>query len=207
MNYLLSRTTPRERVVLLVLAIYVTVAVVVLTPIRGALGGERQAQLPPPPAAAVPDQAAERAAPAPELAASDRLRAGEILGADRSLATALGGMSYSIVKAGAWTTSGADGAASRVLGAAFVVAPAKPIELRSAKLPGALYDQTERTNPPYQAVVNTVSAKQATQFMVLVDLERGKVVNITPGPDTQALETTPPPGFQRTVPAPREEGR
>jgi hypothetical protein len=206
-NYLLRRSTPRERAVLLVLAAYVTVAVVVLTPIRGALGGERQAQMPPPPAGAVPDQAAERAAPAPELGASERLRAGKILGADRSLATVLGGVSYSIVKSGAWTTSGADGAASRVLGAAFVVAPEKPIELRSARLPGALYDQTERTKPPYQAVVNTVSGKEATQFLVLVDLERGKVVNITPGPATRALETSPPPGFQRTVPVPREEGR
>lgn len=206
MNGLSAGFAGRERVVLLVLALYVTVALVMLTPIGGAIGDNRQAALPPPPTAAG-GAAADRAAPPTDLAAGQRLRAGEIVAADRSLAAALGGTRYSIVKAGPWTTSGADGAPSRTLGAAFIIAPEKPVALRSERLPGALYDQTERTDPPYQRVTNTVSADQVTQMMVLVDLERGAVVNVTPGPDARGVEIEAPPGFERSVPVPREEGR
>ena len=71
-------------------------------------------------------------------------------------------------------------------------------------LPGALYDQSEKASPPYQSVVNKVSSTRVTQFLVLVDLARGKVVNITPGPDSKELKSTPPAGFKRTVPVPEE---
>jgi hypothetical protein len=210
MNELAPRFTPRERTVLVALALYVAVAVVLLTPIGGAFGGESATESTGPPGHPIPDGTPERGAAtdfgaASELEASDQLRANEIVAADRSLAAALGGAPYSIVKSGPWTTSGADGSPVRVLGAAYVVAPEKPVALDSVKLPGALYDQTERANPPYQSVVNTVRSSRVTEFMVLVDLARGEVVNITPGPGSRDVESTPPPGFRRTVPVPREE--
>jgi hypothetical protein len=144
---------------------------------------------------------------APELAASQKLRADGALAGDRALGAALGGVPYKVVKSGSWTTSGANGAASRVLGAAYVVAPKRPVALESAALPSALYDRTERTDPPYQAVTNHVSAARVSQFLVLVDLEKGEVVSIVPGPDSQDVQMTPLPGFKRTVPAPAEGGQ
>lgn len=206
MNKSIAGFTAAERVVLAVLLVYVTGALIVLTPIRAALGVAGPAALPPPPAVAIAQPTAERPAPAAELGALQAQRAREIVADDRSLATALGGTPHSIVKSGPWTTRGADGNPSRLLGAAFVVAPRKPIELRSTALPGALYDQSERTRTPYQRVVNEVSAKHVTQLLVLVDLERGRVVNITPGPGAQGVVSTPPPGFRRTVPLPVEAG-
>lgn len=201
--------TSRERAVLVGLALYVAAAVVLLTPIGGAFGGETPRESAGPPGHPVADPTADRRSTTDvgsttELQASDTLRANEILAADRALAAALRGAPHSIVKSGPWTTSGADGSPVRVLGAAYVVALDKPIALESVKLPGALYDQTERANPPYQSIVNTVSSSRVTEFMVLVDLARGKVVNISPGPGSRDVESTPPPGFQRTVPAPKE---
>ncbi len=206
MDEFCARLTSRERAVLIVLTLYITVATLILTPIGGAFGDEQRAALPPPPARAIADPTPERTAPSVELAAVQEQRAHRIVAADRSLAEALGGTSHSIVKSGPWTTSGDNGSA-RVLGAAFVVAPAKPIELRSVPLPGALYDQTERTKSPYQSVVNTVSGSQVEELLVLVDLDRGQVVNITPGPGAKNLQSVPPAGFRRTVPVPREGGR
>jgi hypothetical protein len=189
---------------MLALAAYVVVVFSVLAPTRGAVGGPGAAALPPRPAAA--GQApAERAAP--ELAATQKTRADGTLAADRALGAALGGVPYKVVKSGSWTTSGANGAASRVLGAAYVVAPDRPVALKGAALPTALYDQTERTNPPYQAVTNRVTAAQVSQFLVLVDLEKDQVVSIVPGPGSQDVETTPPPGFKRAVPAPTDGGQ
>jgi hypothetical protein len=194
-------------VVLIALAVYLTAAVVLLTPIRHAFGdSERAAPLPPPPAAAA-DPEAGPDAPAPELAAADRVRARSILAADPALARALGATAHTIVQEGPWTTSGADGSAPHLLGAAFVVAPRTPVDLKAVSLPGALYDQTEKADPPYQDVVNEVSGRQVTQLLVLVDLERGRVVNITPGPETRGLESERPPGFRRTVPVPRDGSR
>ena len=202
-----ARFTSRERTVIVVLALYTTVAVIVLTPIGGAFGDEHQTALPPPPAGTIADPSPEPTAATIELAAAEQQRARGIVAADKALATALGGTPHAITKSGPWTTSGANGQASRLLGAAFVVTPQKPVELRTVALPGALYDQTERTASPYQRVVNTVSAKHVTQLMVLVDLLRGQVVNITPGPESQGLKSVPPAGFRRTVPMPREGGR
>ena len=200
------RLTARERAVLVVLVLYLTIALVLLTPIRGAFGGDDATGVAlPPPAAAGAD--GEPASADPGLTAGDQTRARGIVDNDPSLAAALGGVGHSVVKAGPWTTSGADGAAPRVLGAAFVIAPERPVELRSVPLPGALYDQTEQARPPYQSVVNRVSGRNVTQLLVLVDLERGRVVNVSPGPGVQDLESSPPPGFRRTVPAPREGGR
>ena len=93
-----------------------------------------------------------------------------------------------------------------MLGAAYIVAPDRPVALAGAALPTALYDQTERTNPPYQAVTNRVTAAQVNQFLVLVDLDKGEVVSIVPGADSGDVQTTPPPGFKRSVPAPTEGG-
>jgi hypothetical protein len=206
MNVLLRGWTPRERVVALALAVYLVAVVIVLAPVRGAAGGPSAGSLPP---AAVPaaDEPADRAAPdsgaAPELAASQKLRADQALSTDQALSRALGGVPYTVVKAGPWTT---DGAAPRVLGAAYVVAPQKPVALQGAALPTALYDRTQQTDPPYQAVTNKVTASAVSQFLVLVDLEKGQVVSIVPGPGAQGVESTPPAGFKPTVPAPAEEG-
>jgi hypothetical protein len=215
MNELVPRFTPRERTVLVALALYVAAAVVLLTPVGGAFGGATATESTGPPAHPIPDRTADRGAATDlgsatdpgsvtELQASEKLRANGIVAADRALAAALGGAPYSIVKSGPWTTSGANGSPTRVLGAAYVVALEEPIALDSVKLPGALYDQSERANPPYQSIVNTVSSSRVTEFMVLVDLNRGKVVNISPGPGSRDVESAPPPGFQRTVPVPRE---
>jgi hypothetical protein len=215
MTDLAPRFTPRERTVLVVLALYVAAVLVALTPIGGAFGGETGTESTGPPGHPIPEGTVDRGAsdglrPTTELGAptqlqaSDQLRANQIMASDRSLATALGGAPHSIVKSGPWTTSGADGSSPRVLGAAYVVTLDKPIALDSVKLPGALYDQTERVSPPYQSIVNTVSSSRVTEFLVLVDLARGKVVNISPGPGSQGVESTPPPGFERTVPVPRE---
>ena len=209
MSHLLRGWTPRERVVVLALAVYVTVAAVVLIPVRGAVGGPSAAGPPPAPIAA-DDDPVERVLPGvgttPELAASQKLRADQLLGADKALATALGGTPYTIEESGPWTTSGANGAPSRVLGAAYIVTPNQPVTLRGVSLPGALYDQTEVSNPPYQPVVNTVSATNVNQLLVLVDLTKGQVVSIVPGPDAEGVESTPPTGFQRRVPVPTEGG-
>jgi hypothetical protein len=79
-----------------------------------------------------------------------------------------------------------------------------PVALDSAALPSVLYDQTEQRDPPYQSVVNTVSSSKVTQLLVLVDLARGKVVNVSPGLDSENVESAAPAGFQRTVPAPQD---
>jgi len=70
-----ARFTSRERAVIVVLALYTTVAAIVLTPIGGAFGDEHQTALPPPPAGTIADPSPEPSAATIELAAAEQQRA------------------------------------------------------------------------------------------------------------------------------------
>ena len=61
---------------------------------------------------------------------------------------------------------------------------------------GLDYDRTEATSPPYTSVPYRAKYSNVTSLEVMVDLDRGQVVGVTPDHDAEA-EGTPelPPGF------------
>jgi hypothetical protein len=186
---------------MVMLAVYLAGMVVVLTPIRKAIGDEAVPLAPLEGVVLDPDAPVSTAPSTPmELSSTQELRARNLLAANDPLKAALKGVPYTVTKSGIWTTSGEDGAPVRTLGAVFVVTPAQPIDLKGVKLPDTIYDQTEQHDPPYQEVTNTVSAQQVNELLVSVDLNTGRVVDISPGPDSLATTATPPPDFHADVP-------
>jgi hypothetical protein len=199
-----------ERLALAGLALYALVLVLVLGPVRDALGTRAQEGPVPPGVMVAPDPAAagravEAPAPAlPQLAGVDRLRAAAALDADKRLRAALGTSDYRIEQVGPWTTSNGPWTARKqpaLLGVAMLVTLPAPVAIEAKELPGVLYDVTERTSPPYQEVRSRIDARDVTQLLVLFDLRRGRIVNISPGPGATVVAATAPAGFQRTVPA------
>jgi hypothetical protein len=194
----------KERLALAGLVLYVLAILVVLSPAGEALGVGASGSPPTPGAVSDPaDPVAGGSVAVPELTEAQQEHAVGLARASAAFRRVVAGRPFSIARIGPWTTAGEP---QRLLGVSLEVAFPAAVELRGAALPGALYDVTERRSPPYQEVVNRVDARNVRTLMVLVDLEQGRVVNISPGPDAEILSSTPPPGFQRTVPMPRDGG-
>jgi len=198
---------------------YVVGAVLVLTPVGGAIGetlSGDSSDVPPAVAQATalpeevggvraPGSTAER--PSPALNDDLMRRTQKLVTSHPALLAALDGVGYSIEKSGPWTTIGRPNNPSRLIGTALVLRLDRPIRLARARLPGSYYDESEASDPPYQTALNTITADKVTQLEVQVDLLRGKVVSVEPHPvTTKNLSIRAPKGFVRTVPVP-EEGR
>lgn len=218
----------RERIGIAALAAYAVALAFLLGPmIHGALGTDGQpvpdlagppadataatkpaTGAPPAPAVlAAPDSEAIAEAvqpvPLPELTSVDEARAAAVMRANKHFRAIVGDTPYAIVRAGPWTTSNGPWTAEKtpeLLGASFVVSFSKAIRIADKVMPGAIYDVTESRSPPYQNVDLRVDADGVTSLMVLVDLRRGKLVNISPGLGSGVVSMAPPPGFEREVP-------
>lgn len=139
----------------------------------------------------------------PTLSAADDARARALVLADRRLQKIVGATPYQVAQIGPWTTSNGpwtERKKTELIGASLILAFAGPVELRDELMPGALYDVTERRSPPYQEVDLRVDATNVTSLLVLVDLRRGRIVNVSPGLGSVVTRTRTPPGFRREVP-------
>jgi hypothetical protein len=176
-------------------------ALVALLLLRTAIGGPDRAG-PAEPSALEPE-AATQVVDETSLGQAQAARALELMKANPGFRSAVADVQYQVTKIGPWTTSNGPFTREKkpeLLGASVVVTLARPTELHDRKLPSAIYDVTEKTSPPYQEVTNRVTARGVSELMVLVDLKRGKVVSVTPGLGSTIVNSTPPTGFQRTVP-------
>jgi hypothetical protein len=152
---------------------------------------------------ALPPDAQAPVADTTTLGPAQEARAVELMKSDPGFRGAVSGVQYQVTKIGPWTTSNSPFTKKKqpeLLGASVQVSLLRPTALHDRKLPSAIYDVTERTSPPYQEVTNRVTAREVSELMVLVDLRRGKVVSVTPGPGSTIVSSAPPPGFERTVP-------
>jgi hypothetical protein len=139
----------------------------------------------------------------PQLSGNDEVRAQALVKADKRLRKIVGATPYTVEKIGPWTTSNGpwtEKKKTELIGASLVLSFAGPIEISDKLMPGALYDVTERRSPPYQEVDLQVDASGVTSLMVLVDLKRGKVVNVSPGLGSVVTRADTPAGFRREVP-------
>lgn len=139
----------------------------------------------------------------PQLSGVDEMRARALVKADGRLRKIVGGTPYTVAKIGPWTTSNGpwtEKKQTELIGASLILSFAGPIEIADELMPGALYDVTERRSPPYQEVDLQVDATGVTSLMVLVDLKRGKVVNVSPGLGSVVTRASTPAGFRREVP-------
>lgn len=139
----------------------------------------------------------------PELTVADEARAQALAKADKKLQKLLGSTPYTVARIGPWTTSNGpwtEQKKTELLGVSLVLSFAAPIEIADKVMPGAIYDVTEQRSPPYQEVDLRVDATGVTSLMVLIDLKRGKVVNVSPGLGSVVTRASAPPGFRREVP-------
>lgn len=126
----------------------------------------------------------------PELTEDDRAKALSTATNNPVVAQLLAGREYSIESIGVWhTTRGLQN-----IGAFIIFSLAQPAELE-LDWPVIEYDQTELTTPPYQEGTRHYLAKGVKRLVVMVDLQRGQVVSVAPGPGA----STPP---RSTIEAP-----
>ena len=139
----------------------------------------------------------------PQLSGVDELRATALVKADKRLQKIVGATPYLVAQIGPWTTSNGpwtERKKTELIGASLILSFTSPIEIKDKLMPGALYDVTEQRSPPYQEVDLRVDATNVTSLMVLVDLKRGKIVNVSPGLGSVVTGSRTPPGFRREVP-------
>lgn len=119
----------------------------------------------------------------PELTEDERAKALSTATNDSLVAQLLAGREYSIESVGVWHTS----RGLQKLGAVIAFSLAQPAEIE-IDWPVIEYDQTELATPPYQQGTRHYLAKGVHRLYVLVDLQRGQVVEVMPGPES----STPP---------------
>jgi hypothetical protein len=149
---------------------------------------------PPPSALTAPGSAGE-------LTAQQLAQAREIMKDDTYFREVTDGVPYSVALAGPWTTMGTPGnVAPRLLGVSFLVKFDRAATVNAVDLPTIIYDEAEQANPPYQEVVDNFTVGRLRDLYLLVDLNSRKLVNLTPGPDSDDVAADAPAGFTRLFP-------
>ena len=119
----------------------------------------------------------------PELTVDDRAKAISTATNNPVVVQILADRKYSIESVGVWHTS----RGLQKIGASVIHSLAQPADLELG-WPVIEYDRTEITTPPYQQGTRHYLAKGVKRLVVMVDLQRGQVVSVAPGPGA----STPP---------------
>jgi hypothetical protein len=128
----------------------------------------------------------------PVLTEEQQARAVSLLASDPRAARLLGGLQYELREIGVWHTS----KTKRTIGASLVIVLAEPATIEGV-WPERDYDEAERRTVPYAEKSARFTAANVTELMVSVDLRRGKVVSIAPGPNATV---TVPAGYRPDIP-------
>ncbi|MGH3033224.1 MAG: hypothetical protein ACRDON_01540 [Gaiellaceae bacterium] len=172
------------------MATVLALALLALLSPTGAAVGALLGRLGPPTEGPAPRETERSSIPA--LTEEEQARAVSLLASDPRAARLLGGLRYEIREIGVWHTS----KTKRTIGASLVIVLAEPTRIEGV-WPDKAYDEAERKSVPYAEKSTRFTAANVTELMVSVDLGRGKVVSIAPGPN--AIVTVPP-GYEPDVP-------
>jgi hypothetical protein len=151
--------------------------------------GDRQGAPPDTTVVVVDQQALRRSVPS--LSAEQRQRAIDLVTRDpRITLDGRGQRPPQPAEALAWTTTSGD-----VLGAVLTFRLPRGVDVDGQWL-GLVYDQEERTSPPYQSVPYVASLRNVTAVTVFVDLQRDTIAAFGPDADAQVVGTPQaPPGL------------
>jgi hypothetical protein len=153
-------------------------AIVGLSLIFTPLGGALTSLLPGAPPNGVVPGPAEPGVQLPELTAVEKASLPEILASDDRLSDILGGRKFEIAEAGVWHTR----LNPRKLGASLLLELPEQTDFSMRAWPVLEYDYEEENFPPYTRHVEIFGATKVQKLLVRVDLSRGEVVSIQPGP-------------------------
>jgi hypothetical protein len=120
----------------------------------------------------------------PSLTEAQLAKAVDLATSNAYLTAIVRGATVNVRRVGPWTTFARRGStpSARLIGASVEVSVSVPVNGGGLLLPRIVYDRTERSSPPYQERLEPYTKTGITEFMVLVDIGRNKVVNITPLP-------------------------
>lgn len=119
----------------------------------------------------------------PELTENERFKAVSLATDNPQVAQLLAGREYDVTSVGVWHTSGD----LQKIGAGVILSLAQPAILE-ADWPTIDYGRAGVTASPYQQHTEHFTAENVQRLVVMVDLRRGQVVSISPGPEA----STPP---------------
>lgn len=122
----------------------------------------------------------------PELTEDERSEAVALATNNPFVAQILADREYSVSTVGVWHTSGD----LQKIGAGVIISLAQPATLE-LDWPTIDFDRTELTTPPYQQRTEHYLATGVQRLVIMVDLQRGQVVSVGPGPEAG----TPPRSF------------
>ncbi len=122
----------------------------------------------------------------PELTEDERSEAVSLATNNPFVAQILADREYSVSSVGVWHTS----RELQKIGAGVIISLAQPATLE-LDWPTIDFDRTELTTPPYQQRTEHYLATGVQRLVVMVDLRRGEVVSVGPGPEAG----TPPRSF------------
>jgi hypothetical protein len=117
----------------------------------------------------------------PDLSDEQATRAVKLATTNPYLKAFLRGTKAEVSRIGPWTTFADPAAqpAARLIGASIVLKTSSPLNGDGILLPRARYDRTEQLSPPYRERIEPARKTGITELMILVDLGRSKVVDIT----------------------------
>ncbi|CCF86254.1 hypothetical protein [Nitrolancea hollandica] len=122
----------------------------------------------------------------PELTEDERSEATALAINNPFVAQILADRECSVSSVGVWHTS----RELQKIGAVVIISLAQPATLE-LDWPTIDFDRTELTTPPYQQRTEHYLATGVQRLVVMVDLRRGEVVSVGPGPEAG----TPPRSF------------
>jgi hypothetical protein len=162
--------------------------ILLIAPTATGLGGKLSSALGDP-----PKPTAGNAVPSPEipwLTPAEEAQAAELLRTDARARRFLHGRSFDVEAIGPWTTS-----ENERLGASMIVRLSAPAAFPMTQWPAIEYDRLERAKPPYRETTMPAAATNVKTLHVRLDLARGRVVSLDPGP---AANVTLGPGAKTT---------
>lgn len=134
--------------------------------------------------------------PAPLILTEEEVaRAEEVFANDPKAKALLAGRPYTIGKVMLWST----GAREKIGVQMDIIFPGQIVI--KGEWPGIRYGETEGSTKPYEEAIIKATVRVA-KLEVLVDLVRGRVVNINPGGDGEVIDFTPPDGIAPPSPLP-----
>lgn len=165
--------------VALVFAAVVVVLPTLAAQLPGAPDATPRAQLQGAPLATpqVVEQATQKSS-IPELTEDERSEAIALATNNPVVAQILADREYSVSSVGVWHTS----RELQKIGAGVIISLAQPATL-DLDWPTIDYDSAELTAPPYQQRTEHYLATGVERLVVMVDLQRGEVVSVAPGPE------------------------
>lgn len=115
----------------------------------------------------------------PQLTEEERAQVLSIATGDKQVQKLLDGRQYLVTTVGVWHTY-----SLKKIGGGVIFTLAEPATLE-ADWVGVEYNDKEDTWPPYKSNLRHFAAKEVQRLAVLVDLQKGKVVQIMPGPEAK----------------------